>query len=475
MSISHFSCYAATAQNGMEFFVGFLKNYDRQRTVVDFNQLLITSLSSTPVEFTVRTLLDGELHKGTVSSRSPATVDVPMKYIVLNGSPTQRRKGIQISTNGSDISVVAANAKKVNEDGATTATYSIVPHQHLPVQEYEYFALSISSSSRSHMSEILLVGTEDNTTVTVFPSQTVSLPRDPQDGENSEDTIMVQPGQGHTMTLHRLQTLLITKADKLDLTGTRIVSNKPLSVLSGHECGNIPIDVGNCDHVGVHVPPTATWGKEFFLVPFLGRTAGQWFKMVSAQNDTVVQRTCSGNAPKIVNLTTTGSVYEFHTNSYTLCYLQSNKPLIVAEMSQGLQTDGMGDPAMMIIPPVERYANKISFLPLTMTESFNFADNFITIITTPEHFNPNNILLDDQPIAADWSMVLNQAKDTIAYGCKLPVSPGPHIVQHRHPNGRLSVLVYGFDSQPRHGYGFEAGVGMMTDYAGKYIHSYLKF
>ena len=454
--------HTATTQNGntgLEFFMGFLKNYD-DKSQKNYNQFILTSPSSTSISFTVSTL-DAVLYNGTVSSYSPAIVDVPMEFIVRD--TTQRRKGIHIVTNGSEVSVVAANTNIVTEDGATTATYSIIPHQHLPVQEYEYFALSIGSKG-NRLSEVLLVGTDDNTEVTVYPSQDVSLPLDPQDGGSS--TIMVQPGQGHTMTLHRLQTLLITKGGK-DLTGTRIVSNKPLSVLSGHECGNVPADMDNCDHVGVHIPPTATWGKEFLLVPFLGRPAGQRFKMVSAQNDTLVQCTCSGSAFEIVNLTTSGSVYEFHTSSFTSCFVQSNKPLIVVQLSQGLQTDGMGDPAMMILPPLKQYTNKISFVPLATKGTVNISNNFITIITTPEHFNHTNILLDGQPVAADWTIVLNQAEATVAYVCKLSISSEPHIVEHRHPNGRLSALVYGFDNKPRHGYGYEAGIGMRTDYSGE--------
>ena len=429
--------------------MGFLRNY---RGEASYTRLIITSPETDVIQVAVNTIRTN-LFSGLVSGDEPATVNIPPEWRVDESGLSDR--GIHISANSSAVFVVAANVYAVGTSIGTSDTYHILPHQNLTVQFYEYYAMSIGtkldSSGQERASEVLLVGTEDNTTVTVFPTQTVSLPIDPQDGGNS--TIIVQPGQGHTMTLHRLQTLLITKGN-LDLTGTRIVSNKPLSVLSGHECGNVPDNVGGCDHVGVHVPPTATWGKRFLLIPFLERPSGQRYKVLSAQTDTVVERTCSGDILDVVNLATSGSVYEFHTTPITSCYLQSNNPLLVVQLGQGFELDRTGDPSMMFVSPVEQYINSVSLLPLSTDD---FSANFITITAFPEHFSPANILLDGQPVKADWTVVISN-RTTVGYGCKLPISMGSHTVQHKHTKGRLSVLVYGLDREPRHAYGYLAGL-----------------
>ena len=52
-----------------------------------------------------------------------------------------------------------------------------------------------------------------------------------------------------------------------DITGTSIVSNKPLTVISGHECGNVPDDVPRCEHITEEIPPTVHWGQQFLLTP----------------------------------------------------------------------------------------------------------------------------------------------------------------------------------------------------------------
>ena len=79
----------------------------------------------------------------------------------------------------------------------------------------------------------MLDGCRDNSTVSITPTQDVSLPENPQ----RSDSIYVQisAGESHTVTLHELQSLLI-KAPNVDLSGTKIVSNYPLTVVGGHEC-----------------------------------------------------------------------------------------------------------------------------------------------------------------------------------------------------------------------------------------------
>ena len=44
-----------------------------------------------------------------------------------------------------------------------------------------------------------------------------------------------------------------------DTTGTKVISNKPLSVISGQ--------FSSKDVITTQVPPTITWGKTFILPP----------------------------------------------------------------------------------------------------------------------------------------------------------------------------------------------------------------
>ena len=359
-----------------------------------------------------------------------------------------------MTANSSAVSVVAANVYKISSEAGTSDAYNVLPRHDLSQQRYEYYAMSISSTvdGTDRASQVLLVGNEDRTTITITPSHDVSLPLDPS---NDSTTTLVPKGHDYSVTLHQLQTLLITKPNQ-DLSGTRIISNKPLTVLSGHECGNVPQDVRGCDHVAVNTPPSSTWGREFILLPFIGKPSGQLYKMISAMNDTVVQRECSGGVRDEIQLGTAGVPHVFHTTPFPSCHLLSNHPLLVVQLSQGSGLDGIGDPTMILLAPVEQYVNELSFSPLSTSD---FATSYINIATTAEYFNAANILLNGQPVEADWSMVIRN-DSTIGWGTRLalPPSTNGYVVTHEHTRGRLSAIVYGFDTAPRHSYGYLAGL-----------------
>ena len=94
----------------------------------------------------------------------------------------------------------------------TSDAFLALPCSNLAVNEYEYFAVTYTVLMINiGPALILIVACEDATQVTA-PSL--------------------------SLTLNRQQTYQIESS--VDLTGTRIVSNKPISVFGAQECVNIP-------------------------------------------------------------------------------------------------------------------------------------------------------------------------------------------------------------------------------------------
>ena len=442
--------------------MGFLKNFDRKGQVK--LEIVVSTSSPTPVAFRVHSAARNQLlGSGIVPALSELEVTIPLEYMLRTSRHAERHKGIHVVTNDSEVSIVAIASNRITSFTGSTSAYRIFPYQEVAgTAQYEYFAISIGAvSGQGLLSEFLLVGNENDTTITIFPTNetgSLHLPRDAQDGDAMIEVI---PGDGHSVILNQLQTLLVTKT--VDLTGTRIVSNKPITVLSGHECGNVPHDVPKCDHVGIHVRPTSDWGKNFLLIPFLGRPSGQWIKIVVAEDNTLISRTCSGSLSSEMLFPSPGDSYFFKTTPFMSCYVQSNKPLLVAQLSQGGTLDGIGDPAMLLISPIEQYVNRVSLLALNADL---FSHSYITITTSGDHFGPANVLLDGMPVIGDWNIVISQQSYIIGYGCRLQVSPGHHTVEHTNDDGRLSVVVYGFDNELRHAYGYSGSVSSRTDRPG---------
>lgn len=317
------------------------------------------------------------------------------------------------------------------------------------IERYSYGVVSVGDLADELASQVLLVGCENDTTITIAPTQSIFLPMDTQTVSAS---VYVEHGtQSHEIILNKMQTLLVVSFD--DLTGTNIISNKPLTVISGHECANIPLSEAGCEPLAVQVPPIATWGTRFLIAPFAGRDGPQAFKAVSSKTNTSYVYTCDSRS-KFAPETSTLS---FSSDSY--CYLQSTDPVFLTELSFGGSVDSKGDPTISIISPIDQYVSAIDFVSLPT--SF-FMTNYISVTVAVEHYNPDDIILDGATINCEWQEIRDVDANVVGYGCNKTISsdsetPRKHTVSHSAENGVLSVLVYGFSSFPGRGYAYLAG------------------
>ena len=92
-----------------------------------------------------------------------------------------------------------------------------------------------------------MVGNEDNTTILITPTANVLVPVDIHVANTPQETLL--SGSTKEIQLDRFQTFLFGASNSVDLSGTAITSNKSLTVISGHQCGNIPFDIAFCEHV----------------------------------------------------------------------------------------------------------------------------------------------------------------------------------------------------------------------------------
>ena len=153
----------------------------------------------------------------------------------VSSSSLIRHKGIHVHSDFPISVVVTIQELEYNDE------YLAYPYIDLGQKQYEYYVVSADTSSNNwfgsqSQSQFLLVGNEDSTTITIAPTQSIEVPMDPQDPNSA--LVLVAPGNTHTIVLHQLQTLLIGTSTG-DLTGTIIVSDKLLTVISGHECGTL--------------------------------------------------------------------------------------------------------------------------------------------------------------------------------------------------------------------------------------------
>ena len=399
----------------------------------------------------------GTIFNGTATATNPVTVNLNINLQVGSSDYTDRLKGIRVFANGGSPIFILVTIEYDNLVRSGYADYLIHPNMEFAGQSsYEYVGISTSYSGQSlkdRTSQILLIGNDDGTTINIIPTQTVILPEDAQD--SSSPMVPVQAGSTHNVTINRLQTLLILHPN-MDLSGTRIISIKPLTVLSGHNCAQFPSDQNFCEPVFVHVPPTFTWGREFLLAAFADRTSTQLYRLVTAKESTTISRRCNTSEPREFELPSAGSNTTISLPAGSYCSLSSSKPIFVVQLGAGHDTDSVGDPVMAIVSSISGHVDRTRFITLS---SSNFPTSFISVTVQAEHFDQSQILLDGEQLSCTWQQIYNTTSDdVIGYGCSASVTEGVHNVVHSGDNGVLSVVAYGWNNSPQWGYAYLTGI-----------------
>ena len=356
----------------------------------------------------------GYSYQGTVQPNSTTNVTIPSSY-ALSGV-NNRDKGISIQTYNGTVRIHGLNYSPATADG-----FLALPCIALDIDSYEYYGLMYDDPRNP--SFYLVVGCEDSTIVSYGLNTTV---------------------------LNEMETLYI--GDTTDYSGSRVTSDKPISFFSGHTCADVPKGVGYCDHLVEQIPPTAVWGTHFLSASYFSRLSGELYRVLTASDSTTVTVNCNTFLqPLTLTLTSAGNWTEFRTNDSSLCSIESNNPLLVMEFTLSRQTDEVSDPFMMMIPSVDQYTNDYVF------HSPSEFSNYITILVTPQYYQPEQILVDGvSQVNANWAPVHCANGSVCGYCTYVPLEPGDHHVWHSDPCAKMCVLMYGFVYKSS--YGQPAGV-----------------
>jgi hypothetical protein len=159
-----------------------------------------------------------------------------------------------------------------------------------------------------------------------------------------------------------------------DLSGTEIVSDKPIAVFSGHECADIPIGNHWCDHIVEQQTPVNMWGKRFAV------TRGALAKsnsiiITASENNTIIKQ----NGSKVATINKDDS-YEFRLNDNS-AFIETSSPSTCFLYMEGAKENKIGDPSSVQINPIEQSLSDITFATFQRNVS---RMHYINVITTKE-------------------------------------------------------------------------------------------
>ena len=126
---------------------------------------------------------------------------------------------------------------------------------------------------------------------------------------------------------------------KGDLTGTKVTSDKPVSVFSGNK--KTTVGPGNSsDHLVEHIIPVDYWGKNFITTPIPQRTVVDYFRFIANEDNTTVAISGGFNSSFTINA---GEFKEESVPSNAYCKMTSDKALMLVQFSlSGHRTEKRG-------------------------------------------------------------------------------------------------------------------------------------
>ena len=191
-------------------------------------------------------------------------------------------------------------------------------------------------------SEILLIASRNSTKISVeFP--------DDLTGTFIRNNSM-------NITLDERQTYQLQSV--YDLSGTRIESSAPISVIAGTMLARINSGFG-AGYIIDQMPPLVFLGTQFIVPPLESRT-GYLIKIIAPANHISVKlQNSTGTYSFMVYK---GLVQSISMNNSEPVFISSMRPVIVAQYGFGHYADNQGGEMMMVVPSISNYMKSTTSL-----------------------------------------------------------------------------------------------------------------
>lgn len=335
--------------------------------------------------------------------------------------------------------------------------------------------------------QILVVATEDNTSVTYYPTK---------------PTEKVRPGQSKTINLMKGQTYLIlgemnsayVQDWDSDITGTYITSTKPIAVFSGHTKGAFPryyvgYKSGYTDPYALFARnmlieqmwPIELLGKEYVTAPIkyhnrprglsgVADDFGDLIRFVATEDNTVIyQMRQDGSGMMQISVSLKRGDYHDITNQEVAAYYRATKPVLVGHYGKTWWNEpGMmsvvekkdddpqnphlsGQGMLLTVAPIERWCTYANF------RSPPGIDDFIYL--TFREADREKIYYDGEKINSLWSTSITEITGTPYAYVATAIQAGDHYIEGK-DGARWAAYAYGNWDRTKDGFAYGYPIGI---------------
>lgn len=470
------------ASEGNRFLIAFPQNERTSNSRWDdFNsnvKLAVYISSSTGATITLKNYSNNVVKTYTISKDEVLSLDKfelgSQDEIEETSDGIVSKKVIEITSNN-PVSVYVINSKNNTSDGYLAYPVSEWGNNYI---HNSFYHLYRNRESRS--SGFTILSQEDSTLIKVILKGKGAKKGSTRLGNYTiGDTIYINLNKNESYSVKTKSNFNNT----FDFSGTLIIGNNPIGLLSFHERTLIPQDDPNngYDHLIEMMQPLSNWRNKFISVDF-GRKMGDFFRVLPLKDNTnltITNYNESGvlNKTETININTGGGFYEFNNakiNSYNSQNLvgikgstiwESDQPILVTQYAYSQDWEKIRsnikydnyDPFMLNLINEEQFTNNIRFLVPSYSDFDKHNINMIVNIDLTQNINNQleSIELDGIPIyITNPNIKNNRIGNTSYYWLRFEIKPGVHSINS---DVKLAAFLYGFGSADS--YGMQTALG----------------
>ena len=391
---------------GTEFILAFTPNFDSSGDVEIHltgdiaTQVTINYPMNSPTFTTVENVVPG----------SVTVVAIPITAI-SNATPNTIRDNAIHTIAPEEFVVYTVNRRAQSSDAALGLPVDTMNTQYI-----------VSTYNPLFSSQFAVYASQDNTVVTITPNNDLN-------GHVASTPFDVTLNRGEVYYGESA-----TTGPAGSLTGTIIEATRPVGLVNGNRCTNVPNSTSACDHIYEVAQPVQSWGLTASATNLPNRPSGTIYRIVASEDNTSVE--INGIFQGTINR---GEFIETPLLTGNLSFSGDN-PIFVTQYMPGQSSPGatLGDPAMGNMIPSEQYLTDYTFS--TVGDS-QFVQNFATIIAA--NADVGSLLLDGVPVpAGDFTPF-----DDIPFSSAvIELTQGTHTTSSLNPHGITVEGYNGFDS-----------------------------
>ncbi|XP_067316770.1 IgGFc-binding protein-like isoform X1 [Anolis sagrei] len=393
---------------GREFVTTFLQN-GLPRTLKGDFKLLITGYA--PATTITISMKRPALRVGVnVNAGHTLSVKIPPEAEMVGSGIFDNTLTVRADR---DISILSLNYKPHSAD--TTIVYPVTS------LGTEYYVVTPSVGTDRYR-EVAIVAWEETTSVDVYLKGMVTFQGKPYT-RGSKLTLMLQPYQA------------VQLQSSVDLSGTKIVSQKPVAVYSGHTCVSRQVQ---CDHVSEQLLPVSSWGTNFIVPSLPFNTEHDIVYVSTSQNTRVDAQT--GHSKTRRDLPAARSVLYGIQGTTAMSLSASSGIQVMFFNDGGTHQNFKYDPFFMAIPDISSYCQAYYIY------GHDQFDNYALIIAKSSE--TSGITLDKRPLQGlQWNTVTGTEYSWTSHN----LGQGYTVHMMEHPSAPFGLLSVGIGNEKAYG------------------------